>query len=110
MSDAALAELVPALEHSLAVGGQADVSELGGADSTGGGAGTAERPVRRGKHLQRRQEMPSILRLFSVIGRTADTRRLRENVSCWGLAGALSLAQKISPRPVNATAQRALQP
>ena len=102
MSDAALAELVPALEHSLAVGGQADVSELGGADSTGGGAGTAERQVRRGKHLQRRQEMPSILRLFSVIGRTA--------VSCWGLAGALSLAQKISQRNVNATAQRALQP
>jgi hypothetical protein len=28
VSDAALAELVPALEHSLAVGGQADVSEL----------------------------------------------------------------------------------
>ncbi|MGA9265008.1 MAG: hypothetical protein WBV79_00950 [Rhodomicrobium sp.] len=27
-ADGALAELVPALEHSLAIGGQADVSEL----------------------------------------------------------------------------------
>jgi hypothetical protein len=50
--------------------------------------------------------MPPIRRLFSVIGRTAGTRRLRENVSCRGLAGALLLAQKISLRPVNATAQR----
>ena len=81
-----------------------------GADSAGGDTGTAERPVRRGEHLQRRQEIPPIWRLLSVIDRTAESPQIARKCLMPGSGGSAFDGPKNQSAPCKRCRSGALPP